>query len=66
MTSLRRYRNEYYAVMGVHINIVGVGPSYNYVIMDQYMYWYKTVSKLRIAPFVGGDPKKIVPRDWYS
>ncbi|XP_074326403.1 uncharacterized protein LOC141664367 [Apium graveolens] len=30
------------------------------------MHCYRTHSKLMIARFVGVDPRKIVPRDWYS
>ncbi|KAL8157215.1 hypothetical protein AgCh_002069 [Apium graveolens] len=63
MTTLRQYRDEWYAYLDGQIEPVGEGQ---YVSIDQYMYWYRTHSKLRIARFVGVDPRKIVPRDWYS
>ena len=63
MTTLRQYRDEWYAYLDGQIEPVGEGQ---YVSIDQYMYWYRTHSKLRIARFVGVDPCKIVSRDWYS
>ncbi|KAL8145237.1 hypothetical protein AgCh_003436 [Apium graveolens] len=37
-----------------------------YVPMTKYMYWYRRVSKLKIAPFVAEHATKIRPRDWYN
>ncbi|KAL8116986.1 hypothetical protein AgCh_023240 [Apium graveolens] len=37
-----------------------------YVPMTEYMYWYRRVSKLKIAPFVAEHATKIRPRDWYN
>lgn len=35
------------------------------VSIEDYMDWFRRVSKLRIAPFLAEHPTEIVPRDWY-
>lgn len=60
--TLADYVEEWHAFNDGMIPIVEEG---NYVSIEEYMYWYRRVSKLRIAPFVAEHRSKIVPRDWY-
>lgn len=58
----RDYIEEWNAFNDGMIPIVEEG---HYVPIEEYMYWFRRVSKLRIAPFLVTHPEKIVPRDWY-
>lgn len=57
---LRRYRDEWNTFVDDMIPIIEEG---DYVSIKEYMYWYRRVSKVRIAPLTAEHPAKIVPRD---
>lgn len=79
MTSLRRerlsqwQREKHVSLFNHYIEewdafndgLIPVVEEGDYVSTEEYMYWYRRVSKLRIAPFQTTHPTKIVPRDWY-
>ncbi|KAL8092823.1 hypothetical protein AgCh_034899 [Apium graveolens] len=60
---LRQFISEWDSFADTGIPIVTEGA---YVPMTEYMYWYRRVSKLKIAPFVAEHATKIRPRDWYN
>jgi hypothetical protein len=62
MVTYQSYLDEWssYVESGMPITVEG-----EYVPIQDYLDWYRRVSKLRIAPCVVPTDNKITPRDWF-